>query len=104
MSVQSSLFDDAGRSEGGPQRLDLPEADVLYYATCFPRAEADRLLDELDETTIWGQDSMKMYGKVLPFPRLTAWYGDPGRVYRYSGVEMEPRAWTEPLLEIKRRI
>jgi alkylated DNA repair dioxygenase AlkB len=31
---------------------------------------------------------------------LTAWYGDPGAAYTYSGLRNEPNAWNESLIEI----
>jgi alkylated DNA repair dioxygenase AlkB len=34
-------------------------------------------------------------------PRLSAWYGDAGAVYTYSGLRLEPLPWTPVLLEIK---
>jgi alkylated DNA repair dioxygenase AlkB len=34
----------------------------------------------------------------MDVPRLTAWHGDPGAVYTYSNIRMEPEPWT-PLLE-----
>jgi alkylated DNA repair dioxygenase AlkB len=81
--------------------LDLPEAEVVFYPDFFPKAEADRLLVQLDETTEWRQDSMKMFGQVKPLPRLTAWYGDPGACYVYSGIVNEPLPWTAALAEVK---
>ena len=79
--------------------LDLPEADVVFYPACFPEADADRLLGQLVETTEWRQDSMKMFGQVKPLPRLTAWYGDPGTRYVYSGIVNEPLPWTAALAD-----
>ena len=37
-------------------------------------------------------------------PRLTAWYGDAGIAYRYSGITMQPEPWTRMLNEIKTRL
>jgi alkylated DNA repair dioxygenase AlkB len=34
-------------------------------------------------------------------PRLTAWYGQPGLTYTYSGKAMSPLPWTTSLLRIK---
>lgn len=34
-------------------------------------------------------------------PRLTAWYGDAGKDYSYSGITMQPLAWTDTLMAIK---
>ena len=45
-----------------------------------------------------------MYGKENPVPRLEAWYGDPGKSYAYSGIQMDPIPWTDELKEIKRTI
>jgi alkylated DNA repair dioxygenase AlkB len=81
--------------------LDLPEAEVVLYPEFFPKAEADRLLELLVETTEWRQDSMKMFGELKPLPRLTAWYGDTGARYVYSGIVNEPLPWTAALAEVK---
>lgn len=45
-----------------------------------------------------------MYGRELLSPRLTAWYGDPGGEYSYSGVSHTPLAWTAPLLRLKHQV
>jgi alkylated DNA repair dioxygenase AlkB len=37
-------------------------------------------------------------------PRLTAWYGDHDKPYTYSGLTMQPHAWTNSLRAIKERI
>src|SRR5688572_1936633 len=81
--------------------LDLPEAEVVFYPAFFPTAAADRLLEQLIATTEWRQDSMKMFGEWKPLPRLTAWYGDPGARYVYSGIVNEPLPWTAALAEVK---
>lgn len=84
--------------------MHLPEADVVFYPEFFPASEADRLLSQLVETTAWRQDSMKIYGKATPLPRLTAWYGDPGARYVYSGIVNDPLPWTAALAEIKKGV
>ncbi len=103
MTDQQNLFEDGGHV-GTVQKLDLAGSDVAYFGSFFSRDDADRLLGQLDETTVWRQDTFKMYGKEMPIPRLTAWYGDLGRTYTYSRIEMEAETWTPPLLEIKTRI
>jgi alkylated DNA repair dioxygenase AlkB len=37
------------------------------------------------------------------FPRLTAWYANPGLTYSYSGVTHQAVPWTPELLDVKRR-
>ena len=39
-----------------------------------------------------------------PIPRLSAWYGDPGASYTYSGIAMSPIPWTPLLLQIRNRL
>lgn len=52
----------------------------------------------------WKHESIKLFGRHVLQPRLTAWYGDEGTEYSYSGLMNIPLLWTETLLEIKRRI
>jgi alkylated DNA repair dioxygenase AlkB len=84
--------------------LNLPDADVSFYPAFFPAAVADRLFMELRDTTAWRQDSFKLYGRNVNFPRLTAWYGDEGTSYVYSGIKNLPLPWTPAILEVKRAV
>lgn len=62
-------------------------------------------LAAMDFTHIkWQQDHLKLYGKDIPLPRLTAWYGDTGKSYEYSGIKSDPHPWNEGLLRIKERV
>lgn len=56
------------------------------------------------ENIKWKQDSIKLYGKDIPLPRLTTWYGDKGKSYSYSGINSIPNEWNKGLLYIKREI
>ncbi len=51
--------------------------------------------------TPWSLRSMVMYGRRVEQPRLTAWYGDPGCSYAYSGVKNEPKPWTDYLSRLR---
>ena len=59
---------------------------------------------QLKENVTWQQEEIKLYGRVIPLPRLTAWFGDEGKTYMYSGITVEPEPWTPTLLQIKNRI
>src|SRR5262245_16611155 len=91
-SAVPGLTADAG--DRYPQRLDLPEAEVVLYSAFFCASEADRLLQELRDTTAWRQETLTLYGRRIDVPRLTAWYGDEGTRYRYSGITNVPLPWT----------
>lgn len=82
-------------------RIDLPDADVVLHDGFFAPADADRLLAELTATTAWRQETITIYGRPVAVPRLTAWYGDPGASYTYSGLTMAPAPWTPALQEVR---
>ena len=58
------------------------------------------LIDEVP----WRAESIVVWGKTYPQPRLIAWYGDNGMSYTYSGIRLEPLPWTQTLSDIKRRV
>lgn len=89
--------------------MDSPEillknGHLWYDPSFFTADESDRLLAELLNNIAWRQESVSMFGKKIPQPRLTAWYGDPGKVYTYSGLTWNPLSWTTALRQIKTKI
>jgi alkylated DNA repair dioxygenase AlkB len=75
---------------------------LATYAPAFlDPARADGLLHALSSTCAWSQEFLTMYGKQIPFPRLTAWYGDPDATYRYSGTLHVPRPWIAELSGVR---
>ena len=86
------------------QALELAEAEVVLYPTFFSASVTDRLLRELRDTTAWRQETITLYGKTIDVPRLTAWYGDEGTTYVYSGIKNVPLPWTPALIEVKQAV
>jgi alkylated DNA repair dioxygenase AlkB len=83
---------------------DLPNADVILYEGLFTQNESETLQKNLIEKIQWRQDKIKMFGKLINQPRLTAFYGDTDKEYSYSGIVMKPIDWNEDLLFIKNRV
>ena len=79
----------------------LPDAKIRYYPSFFSPTMSSFFLEQLKKSIQWKQNIIKMYGKENPVPRLEAWYGDPGKSYAYSGIQMDPIPWTDELKEIK---
>jgi alkylated DNA repair dioxygenase AlkB len=79
--------------------LDLPEADVVFYAGVFSPGESAQLFDDLQTAVAWTQERLTLYGQDRLPPRLTAWYGDEGAKYTYSHITMQPHPWTATLRE-----
>jgi alkylated DNA repair dioxygenase AlkB len=97
------LFDD-GELERPPHVVLARDGLVTYDPHFLDRASADTAFGLLLPGTAWSQESLTVYGRRIPFPRLTAWYGDPGAVYTYSGIRNEPHRWTAPLRELRDRL
>jgi alkylated DNA repair dioxygenase AlkB len=93
----SDLF----QSDATFQRLPASGADLLYGSCLDVGAPTATVLNELIERTPWRTDSVVLWGKPYPQPRLTAWYGDEDARYTYSGLELDPLPWTPRLRAIK---
>jgi len=76
--------------------LNLLPFDGIVHL--HPSAVPD-CLDTLLAETPWQQDEIRIMGKQIPLPRLTAWYGDAP--YTYSGITMQPHPWTDTLKALK---
>ncbi len=63
--------------------------------------DADQKLIRLQQEIPWRQESITLFGRSHPMPRLTCWVADPGCTYRYSGLANEPQPWSAALLEIR---
>jgi alkylated DNA repair dioxygenase AlkB len=86
------------------RQLELADADVRYQATWLPEPTADRLMRVLSGEIPWTQHRVRIFGRELPSPRLSAWIGDAGAVYVYSRVRHEPLQWTPALNELRARL
>ena len=86
------------------QYLPLPGAELLFGPAFLPAAEAAALLAHLTATVPWEQRTIRLFGQEFPQPRLTAWYGDAGARYTYSGLAWEPRPWLPALDNLRHRL
>lgn len=84
--------------------LPMPDAEVLFYSAFFPVDAADATFARLRDEIAWTQQTIGTPAGRVPLPRLTAWYGDEGTTYRYSGIVQHPLAWTPLLTAIKTRV
>lgn len=100
MNVQGSFFDD----QDAATRISLLNGELVYYPQFFTTVESDHFMQKLTDTIAWKQESMKMYGKSVLFPRLMSWHGDAPTSYRFSGNTFSPESWTPSLLQIRDRI
>lgn len=85
----------------GLNLLPIADASVSYLERLAFDRPVEAVLADLIEQIDWKHDDVVVRGKTYKQPRLTAWYGDPGMNYRYSGLSLQPAAWTPLLNEIK---
>ena len=85
---------------------DIPIKDgaLRLYPYLFSPEERETFFAQLRDQVHWQQEAIKLYGRSIPLPRLTAWFGDEGKTYMYSGINVAPEPWTPTLVKIKDRI
>lgn len=110
-------------------RIIVPNGELIYIENFFDRKISDRAFEYFQEAEAldwrradwkdalvlgvdsikfknikWKQDFIKIYGKKVPLPRLTSWYGDSNKKYTYSGITSVPNEWNAGLLYMKKEI
>jgi len=98
------MTDDLLRAQTTFERIPLEDAE-LYYLRKLPLAQiAEAVMHQLIAEVPWRSESIVVRGKTYLQPRLTAWYGDEGAKYTYSGIHLVPLPWTHTLMEIKNHV
>jgi alkylated DNA repair dioxygenase AlkB len=83
------------------EALRMTDAEVRYIREFYAPPLSRHYLDSLMYETPWRQEKISVWGKQHLQPRLTAWYGDPGTDYAYSGIVLATQSWTPTLRRIK---
>jgi alkylated DNA repair dioxygenase AlkB len=90
--------------EEEPLHLQLKDGWIMYDPCFLEPANCDQYLAYLTHVVPWEQQKVQMFGKWVDQPRLTAFYGDPGVSYTYSGLTWQVQAWPPPLAELRKVI
>lgn len=86
------------------ERYDLPDGAVLeLFDSWLTREEADRAEVALRTEVRWEQGTIRMFGREVREPRLSAWVGDSESGYTYSGRALVPAPWTETTAALRDR-
>ena len=126
---QGSDYAAEWRPDIGAYKVTVPNGELIYAEHFFDRKVSDRSVEYFQENDAldwrqakwkdipedeflkikfaninWKQDRIKLYGKTIPLPRLTAWYGDGEKTYTYSGITSKPNTWNKGLLYLKDQI
>ena len=82
--------------------IPIPDGELLWLEQLPLDMSNEEALARLVAETGWRAESITLWGKQHLQPRLTAWHGEER--YRYSGLALEPLAFTPLLLTIKRAV
>lgn len=87
-------------SEDKPQRIELNHESYLLIYPNWLQVPYQSLRDSI----AWQQHSIRIFGREINEPRLSAWIGDPQCSYRYSQQLRLPMPWSEPLGVIREQL
>ncbi len=85
----------------GPEDLRLDGAQLRWWPQFLPPPVAAESFDLLSAGLDWRQRTIRLFGRSIPEPRLTAWHGDPDAHYSYSGRDNAPQPWTAELARLR---
>ena len=83
--------------------FSLPDAELEYFPNFINKEKADLLLEKLLKEVPWQQQNIKLFGKEIPQPRLTAFYAEQGISYTYSGLQLKPNSFSTEFWELKQK-
>ncbi len=85
------------------ERTLLEPGRICFWPDAFAE-DAAELLRELCAEACFSQHRVRLFGRELPAPRLSAWHGEHGCSYRYSGVRHEPQPLGPAMLRLRGRV
>ena len=97
--MSKAITSSARNADPLPGNLLPLDGEAYLIERALPPHEADSAFADLLENLDWQQEDAFLFGRKIPLPRLTAWYGDSG--YSYSGIRHEPAPLTPLLATLK---
>ncbi|MGM1055555.1 MAG: alpha-ketoglutarate-dependent dioxygenase AlkB family protein [Bacteroidota bacterium] len=85
-------------------KLNLPDSNITYYPEFLDPKIADRYFQIFLKELNWQHHDIKIFGKKIPQPRLTALYAVNDLSYSYSNLTLIPEKFTPELLEIQQKL
>ena len=85
-------------------KFNLSDSAIELHEHFFDAQESGSIMQALISEIDWKQYQIKIFGKTLDQPRLTAYYGGGHPYYAYSNIKLQPIPFTPILLSIKNKI
>ncbi len=87
-------------SEIKSKKILLPDANLVYYPNFLNNEIANSYFKTFLNTLQWEQYYIKLFGKKIAQPRLSALYASSEVTYTYSGLKLSPKPSTEELKKL----
>ena len=87
-----------------PCQLLPYDGSAMLHFDVWESADSARLQSQLRDEIRWEQVRVNVFNRMVDQPRLTAWYGDEGKTYSYSGTFLTPMPWTETLATMRETV
>ena len=66
----------------------MQDAEVYYLRHLSLAQSPHIVMGHLIDEVPWRAENIVVWGRTYPQPRLIAWYGDVGKTYTYSGINL----------------
>lgn len=86
-----------------PELSNIPKG-LKFFPRALTYQEAEDCFHRLLVEVEWRQPVITFFSRPQPLPRLTAWYGDPGATYTYSGIENIAPNWGPDIIRTLRAV
>jgi alkylated DNA repair dioxygenase AlkB len=84
--------------------IPIPQGELTLDPGFIAENEARTLFDSLEQQLNWQQARIRMFGRMVNIPRLQCFQGDPGILYRYSGLSLQTEPWHPLIHALKQRV
>lgn len=84
--------------------LNLPDASISYFPDFLRKEKAHNYFEVFLKELEWEQQEIKIFGKKIPQPRLTALNAINEIPYTYSNLTLFPKKLTFELSEILKKL
>jgi alkylated DNA repair dioxygenase AlkB len=77
------------------------DGQLILLRQFYGHRKTDDMFHFLMKNIDWQTETIFIFGRWVPVPRLMSWYGDADAFYTYSGVRHRPQPWFPELKAIK---
>lgn len=82
----------------------LPDSNIKYFKNFLSAEEAEFYFQKFMKDISWQQHYIKIFGKTIAQPRLSALYAKTQKSYTYSGLTLVPLPYLKEMEELQQKL